>query len=280
MKSIRSLTVALILFSTIRSPAADDPWQIPADNASFHIFLLMGQSNMSGFGNLQPGDEQPVPRVLMLPTKGELKWQPARHPLHNRLKSDRFGLGLPFAKNYREQHREVTVGLIPLAWGGSPIARSSKGGQVYADAIRKAKFAAQRGVLKGVLWHQGESDTVNDTRAKGYAVALDKLVTDLRADLGQPDLPFLVGELAQFYGTGSAHNAPDRVERIRIVQDALRGLPSRLPYTACVSSAGLKSPDRHMVHFDRASYTTWGLRYAVAYEGLDKTHAATNADGS
>jgi hypothetical protein len=31
---------------------------------------------------------------------------------------------------------------------------------------------------------------------------------------------------------------------------------------------GLTSPDRHMVHFDRASYITWGLRYALAYQAI------------
>jgi len=250
-----------------------DTVEIPKERENFHIFLLMGQSNMSGCGDLEPGDEKSVPGVVKIPTiaKGGHTWEAAAHPLHNRLPSDRFGLGLPFAIQYQKSHPGVTVGLIPLAWGGASINDLNKGTPTYADAVAKAKWAAKAGVIKGMLWHQGESDTQTDSAADTYEKNLDTLVRDLRADLDLPNLPFVCGELADFYGTGPDHKAPDRVARIAKVQKILENLPQRVPLTACVSTKNLRSADEHMVHFDRASYIELGKRYAEALLGTVKS---------
>lgn len=250
----------------------EERWAPPPEREQFHVFLLLGQSNMSGFAQLEAGDEVPVAHVLKLPTTAtnDFAWQPAAHPLHNRLDSDRFGLGIPFATEYLKSHPGVTVGLIPVAWGGAPIAQLNQGTLTYLNAVAKARWAKEQGVIKGVLWHQGESDTVSEELARAYAAKLDALVADLRADLGDPALAFVAGELAPFYGTGLEHNAPDRVVRIAKVQQALRDLPSRVPHTACASSKGLRSADGHMVHFDRASLIEFGNRYAAALAALQK----------
>jgi hypothetical protein len=262
----------LCLAASAQTNVPGSDWKLPADHKKFHIFLLMGQSNMAGYGELEPGDEKPVPGVVAIPTvskadssKGDFQWQPAAHPLHNRLPSDRFGLGLPFAIAYRKTHPGVTVGLIPVAYGGAAINSLNKGTPVYQDAIEKAEWAKSQGVIAGVLWHQGESDTELPAQAEAYQKKLDTLVQDLRADLNLPDLPFVAGQLGDFYGTGPEHNAPDRIARIEVVQKALKELPERLPYTAWVSSAGLKSIDEHRVHFDRASYIEFGERYAKVF---------------
>jgi hypothetical protein len=269
MKAFLPFCLSLVLglpSIAFRALAADaNPWKIPSAKKDFHVFLLMGQSNMSGYGKLLPEDTQAVPFVLKLPTKGALEWTAAAHPLHNRLGSDRFGLGLPFAKGYLDTHPNSVVGLIPLAWGGAAIDRLDKGSPTYADAIRKATYAKTQGVIKGVLWHQGESDTVHATKADGYEKKLHQLIHDLREDLGDETLPFIVGNLAEFYGTGKAHNQPERVARIDQVRKALRTLPEKVAHTGFAASTGCTSPDQHLVHFDRASYIKLGKRYADAY---------------
>ena len=82
----------------------------------------------------------------------------------------------------------------------------------YQEIIRQALWAKQSGRLKAILWHQGESDTV----------------TPELADLGMPDLPFIIGDLAEFYGTHKEHAAPNRVKRIHQVREALKNMPNRL----------------------------------------------------
>jgi hypothetical protein len=132
------LFTALLLCSlTVCGQNASD-WEIPADKENFHVFLLMGQSNMSGGGHVEPEDRKPVPRLLFIPPR-ELKWSPASHPLHRPARG--FGLGLPFAKAYLKSHPGVTVWLIPLARGGAEINRLHKGTDVYAEALKKAAIS-------------------------------------------------------------------------------------------------------------------------------------------
>jgi hypothetical protein len=249
----------------------------PERKRDFHIFLLMGQSNMAGYGCVlptdpwQPGDKDPVPGVLALTGQHQLdadtsikevKWIPATHPLNVLQSTAQFSMGMDFAKEYIKAHPGVTVGLIPCAWGGAPITWLNKGTPHYANAIKRAKIAAKDGVIKGVLWHQGESDSVTPELAVLYQNRLDSLVNDLRTDLNDSRLAFVCGDLAEFYGVGrnEIHKAG-----IPIVRRTLHELPFRLPYTYCVATDGLKSPDEHYVHFDRWSNIQLGKRYAQAF---------------
>ena len=189
---------------------AEESVSISSSKENFHLFLLMGQSNMSGGVGLAAGDTQPVPHVLKMrwaKEGDEPKWAPGAHPLHPRRpnKKARFGPGLSFAETYVADKPGVVVGLIPMAWGGRSIVQLSKGSEIYSDAIRHTKAAMQVGTLKGVLWHQGESDTVEQTRTDAYEKRLHRLVEDVRKDLGSPQLPFVVGNLAEFYGAGKDH---------------------------------------------------------------------------
>ncbi|MEC9056308.1 MAG: sialate O-acetylesterase, partial [Verrucomicrobiota bacterium] len=193
---------------------AEDSVNIPSSRKNFHLFLLMGQSNMSGGVGMAVGDTQPVPHVLKMrfAKEGEEpKWALGAHPLHPSRpnKKNRFGPGISFAEAYLADNPGVVVGLVPMAWGGRSIEQLSKGSGIYSDVIRHAKAAMQTGTLKGVLWHQGESDTVEQTRTDAYEKRLHRLVEDVRKDLGSPQLPFIVGNLAEFYGTGKDHKAPD-----------------------------------------------------------------------
>jgi len=77
-------------------------WKINAQTKPMEVFVLMGQSNMAGFAELMPEDRKIVKNVFKIPAIStlDLAWEPATHPLHNRLKTDKFGLGLPFALEY------------------------------------------------------------------------------------------------------------------------------------------------------------------------------------
>ena len=266
---------ALLSVSVLATDDGQDEkaWEIPSAKENFHVFILMGQSNMSGYGKLLPEDLKPIPHVVKLPTKGDMQWEPAAHPLHNRLESDGFGLGLPFAIEYLKGKPGVTVGLIPVAWGGADIDQLKKGTPTYADAMKKAAFASSNGVIKGILWHQGESDTASAANADSYAQKLHQLIADLRKDLTDVNLPFIVGNLAEFYGSGKDHSAPERVKRIDQVREILRALPDKVPDTGFVESTDCASADEHMVHFDRDSYIILGTRYAKVYSATEHTAA-------
>ena len=266
------IILSLLTFTAL-SLQAEEPVNTPSSKENFHLFLLMGQSNMSGGVGLAAGDTQPVPHVLKMryaKEGDEPKWAPGAHPLHPRRpnKKARFGPGLSFAETYVADKPGVVVGLLPMAWGGRSIEQLGKGSGIYSDAIRHTKAAMQVGTLKGVLWHQGESDTVEQTRTDAYEKRLHRLVEDVREDLGNPQLPFIVGNLAEFYGTGKDHKAPDRVARITKIKEILRSLPKKVPHTGFVESTDCTPAARAKVHFDRKSCVLLGKRYAKVYTDM------------
>ena len=271
MKAKAILFLAAILITG--GLQANESVNVPSSKEDFHLFLLMGQSNMSGGVGLAAGDTKPVPQVLKMryaKDGEEPKWAAGAHPLHpgRPNKKARFGPGLSFAEAYLADNPGVTVGLIPMAWGGRSIVQLSKGSEIYGDAIRHTKAAMQAGTLKGVLWHQGESDTVEQTRTDAYEKRLHRLIEDVREDLGNPQLPFIVGNLAEFYGTGQDHKAPDRVARITKIKEILKRLPKKVPHTGFVESTGCSPAARAKVHFDRKSCVLLGKRYAKVYADL------------
>ena len=275
-RSIAAASTLLTAFALATEDEKDpNDWKIPPAKKEFHLFLLMGQSNMSGGVKIAAGDTQPSPHVLkmLFAREGqEPKWAPGAHPLHPRRpnKKKMYGPGLSFAQTYVADKPGIVVGLIPMAWGGRDIARLEKESAIYNDAIRHAKAAMQAGTLKGILWHQGESDTVEQAKTDVYEKKLHRLIKDVRGDLEEANLPFIVGNLAEFYGTGKDHNAPDRVARIGKIRDILRRLPETIPHTGFVESTGCSPAARPKVHFNRESYDLLGKRYAAVYADINK----------
>ncbi len=242
--------------------AAQSP--VPAEARQFHLFLLAGQSNMAGRGQVGAQDRVPHPRVLMLDRARS--WVPAVDPMHFDKPVAGVGLGRTFARRIAEELPDVTIGLVPAAVGGSPIDSWQPGAYYeptkshpWDDAIARARAAMSRGTLRAILWHQGESDATA-ALAPAYEAKLEALVERFRSTLGQPDLPFIVGGLGRF--------AESPWDEHRTTIDAVhRRLPARVPHTAYVSSDGLThGGDR--LHFDSGSLRTFGERYARAYREL------------
>ena len=207
------------------------------------VFLLIGQSNMAGRAALEDGDDQPIPRVLLLDDKG--KWIPATNPL-NRFATDRKVLsmqrispGFGFAKAVSMRFPDATIDLISNARGGTSVEQWQKGQPLYDNTIKRLQ--AVKGLkVDGVIWHQGEANR-DDPK---YLGKLQNVIKSLRADLKSPNLPFVAGEI---YG-----EAP--------VNEILGQLPTKVPATGVASASGLKVFDK--VHFDRKSQITLGERYA------------------
>lgn len=253
---------ALSFFNTVSAQEAALP-----PKEQFHLFLLTGQSNMAGRGVVEDQDKKPHPRVLMLNKEG--KWVPAADPLHWDKSSAGTGLGKSFGQTVAEANPGVTIGLIPCAHGGSPIDSWRPGvyyaatkGHPWDDAIKRATLAMQSGTLKGILWHQGESDC-KPGLAEAYEAKLHDLVARFRKELNAPDLPFIAGQIGKFEGVDWSVEAG-------MVDAAHRSLPKHVPGTAFVSSEGLKHKG-DKVHFDSASLREFGKRYAEQYAKLTAT---------
>ena len=161
------------------------------------------------------------------------------------------GLGIDFAKTMRESDANVAIGLIPCAVGGTRLDQWSRGGKLYDAALARARAGQQAGELKGVLWHQGESDST-DKLAPTYGVRLARFINDLRRDLNNPELPFVVGELGYF--RRDAHPPTDAINR------QLHALGASDRRIAIATAQGL-SDNGDKTHFDAESLRRFGRRY-------------------
>lgn len=248
-------------FTLVPLRAAEAPVKLTA-KSKFHLYLLIGQSNMAGRGALDGAAKNPHPRVLKF-TK-ENVWAPAVEPLHFDKPIAGVGLGSSFARIMAEANPDATIGLIPCAVGGTPLSRWVKGGDLYEQAVARAKLALKDGELKGILWHQGESDSGNERLALSYAERLAGMVKALRVELGAGDVPFVAGQLGGFLKRADKEGKPSFWPE---VNGQLAAAVKTVPRAALVESAGLQHKGDG-VHFDTASLREFGQRYAAAMQRL------------
>jgi hypothetical protein len=216
------------------------------------LFLLIGQSNMAGRGKVEPQDKVENPHIFML-TK-DMKWVPAKDPLHFDKPVAGVGPGSEFAREILKANPNATLGLIPCAVGGTSLDQWKAGGQLYTTAIKRTREAIKEGELAGILWHQGESDSAPDKYAT-YSDRLVVMITQLRKNLGAEKVPVVLGELIHGHGTNDSVNL------------ALAEAAKKIPQCGLVSSEGL---GKKALHFESADARKFGQRYAVELLKLTK----------
>ncbi len=255
----------LVLLSSLSlcdGVSAAEPVKLPAKE-KLHLYLLIGQSNMAGRGAVEVEDKIPHPRILKFTQ--ENAWAPATDPLHfDKPAIVGVGLGSSFGRAMAEAEASVTIGLIPCAVGGTPLSRWSKGGDLYQQALERARLALKDGALKGILWHQGEADSGNEQLAHSYGERLTKMVKDIRADLGAGEIPFVAGKLGEFLKREGKDGKPTFWTK---VNEQIGALSKSVSNTASVESFGLK-PKSDNIHFDSPSLREFGQRYAEAMRQL------------
>ncbi len=242
---LRSIILSLLTASCVIADPVPGPMK---------LFLLIGQSNMAGRGKVEPQDQVVNPKIFML--SKDLKWEPAKDPLHFDKPIAGVGPGSEFAREILKQDPKTPIGLIPCAVGGTSLDQWKAGGPLYNAAMLRAKQAMKQGKLAGILWHQGEADSAPDKVAT-YADRLSTMITQLRQDLGDDKLPVVVGELGRFRPESKAFN------------DNLPTVVAKVPLCALVNSEGLTDKGDKL-HFDAASARKLGERYAAEFLKLAK----------
>ena len=90
------------------------------------------------------------------------------------------------------------------------------------------------------------------------------MIAQMRSDLGEPDVPVVVGQLGRFLSEGATPRSPFAA----LVDEQLAIIPLTVPRAAFVSSGGLTSNPDHL-HFDAQSQREFGRRYALAFLSLE-----------
>ncbi|XP_072960389.1 probable carbohydrate esterase At4g34215 isoform X2 [Typha angustifolia] len=233
------------------------------------VFVLAGQSNMAGRGgvardrwdHIVPRQCRPTPSVIRL--SASLRWEVAAEPLHADVDFRHtcgVGPGLAFAEALRSSvaGEGELIRLVPCAVGGTRIEEWEKGRELYEEMVRRARKATaaeeeeeEGGRIGAVLWYQGESDTVYQEDAESYGGRMERMIRDLRDDLGLPGL--LVIQVAIASGEGPF---------IDIVREAQKGI--KLPNVRCVDAKGLALEADHL-HLTTHAQVKLGEMLAESY---------------
>ena len=263
-----TVLAALLLMGIGKAAAAVDE--------NFYIFLCFGQSNMEGAARPEAQDlVSPGPRFLLMPAVDDPQrgrkygeWCEAVPPLcrpNNGLTpADWFGRTL-----LTSLPENIRVGVIHVAIGGIRIEGfmpdkigeyiktapswmkgmlEAYGNNPYERLVTLAKKAQKDGVIKGVLMHQGESNTGDPEWANKVQQVYDRLLGDLQ--LKPEEVPLLAGEVVQADGQGQCLAMNKQIQE----------LPKTIHTAQVISSTGCTNlADK--LHFDAAGYRELGCRY-------------------
>lgn len=248
---------------------------------NFYIYLCFGQSNMEGNATPEEQDKTGVDsRFQMLacvdfssPSRTMGQWYTATPPIV------RPGTGLGMADYFGRTMvanlpNNVRVGVVDVAIGGTKIEGfmqeevagyiasmnptsegwlinyfKAYGNDPYKRLVDMAKIAQQKGVVKGILLHQGESNNMQQDWPQKVKKIYDRLIDDLGLDASE--VPLFVGETVQsgLGGSCGGHNS------------VIANVPSVIPNSYVISSA--ECPQKgDGLHFTAQGYRMMGARYA------------------
>ena len=264
---------SLLLFIMIAFSATHSFAQDP----KFYIFLCFGQSNMEGNAKFEPQDTTVDSRFKVMeavdcPNLNRVKgqWYTAVPPLcrcrTGLTPADYFGRTL-----LENLPKDVKIGVVNVAVGGCKIVLFDKenykayadtapvwmkpmikeyDGNPYGRLVEMAKLAQKDGVIKGILLHQGESNTGDTTWPAQVRQVYNDLLKDL--DLNAAAVPLLAGEVVHEEQNGVC-------ARMNAIIDKL---PQTIPTAHVVSSKGC-AVAKDNLHFNAAGYREFGERYAA-----------------
>lgn len=266
---MRTLLLACLFLLSITAAAQDE---------NFHIYLCLGQSNMEGNAKIEAQDTVAIDNRFQVlaavdcPELGRVKghWYKAVPPLARcytgLTPGDYFGRAM-----VANLPSNVRVGIINVSIGGCKIELFDKenyqsyvetspdwlknmvkeyDGNPYARLVESAKLAQKDGVIKGILLHQGESNTGDKEWPRKVKGVYESLLKDL--GLSAADVPLLAGELVNADQNGVCAS----------MNPIINTLPQEIPTAHIVSSAGCPAAADNL-HFTAEGYRMLGARYAA-----------------
>lgn len=227
------------------------------------------------------------------------------HDIYDRGKNTKsgttIGLGLSFAKAALSD-TTANIVLVPTAWsdtgfctrdsnrfegmgwfGTAPDSDEFAGTLLHDRAVARANLAIAEtgGILRGILWHQGEADSDDLVCGNAYADNLAAMVASLRSSIApdargaaargaDADIPFIVGTMSK----GADGRAPALApfgEAKALVDSAHRNVAQLVSLSSVVDaddlvpSNGYPCGQGSCIHFGPEALRELGARY---YERL------------
>ena len=226
---------------------------------NFWVFLMAGQSNMAGRGIVEPEDTVSDKRIFSINKDGQIVI--AKEPLHF-YEPERTGLdcGVSFAKALIKKIPDsVSILIIPTAIGGSSVSQwlddsIYRNVKLFSNFLSTVEIAKQNGIIKGILWHQGESDA-NEKDIPLYKQRLHLLFSKFRSATGNNELSVLLGELGSF---------SENPVNFNLINKAIHDYAAEDKNSTVISTKDLKDKGDNL-HFNSNGQRTMGKRFAKAY---------------
>ncbi len=243
------------------------------------IFILAGQSNMSGRGELRkyPDKLMSHPRAFMF--GNDYQWKPAYEPhddATNQLdkvsadKNAGVSIAMSFAISLLEKNPDMYIGIVPCSKGGTVIKqweRSLRPNSLYGSCLARAKEAQQQGKIAALLFSQGESDARDPVKyprpvssTRNWGKLFSEFVNDFRQDINIAKLPVIYTQIGH-------HTSPKFFVNWKIIQQQQANI--NIPHIRMVPTKDLKLKD--FVHYNTNSYIKLGQRFADAFRKLEPT---------
>lgn len=222
------------------------------------VFIMAGQSNMAGRAIVSPSDTISSPRILTINREGNLI--KAAEPLHNfeeKLKG--LDCGVSFANEILAHVSDsVNIILIPVAVGGSSINKWTgdsihRNVKLLSNFRDKLQIGANYGIVKAILWHQGESDaTVQGS--KDYQLKLKNIFASFRSIARDKQITIITGHIGEFAENKYIENINKAID----IADA----EDENVYRICTDDFNDIGDN---LHFDAPSQRKMGIRMARKY---------------
>jgi Carbohydrate esterase, sialic acid-specific acetylesterase len=245
---------------------------------NFYIFICFGQSNMEGFPGIIPEDTVKVNKRFQVlaavdfPKLGRKKGQwytavpPLCRPSTGLCPADYFGRTM-----VDNLPKDIKIGVVNVAVAGCKIELFEKDkyqaydstapswmkniieqydGNPYQYLVNMAKLAQKSGVIKGILLHQGESNTGDEDWPEKVKGIYNNLIKDL--NLNPENVPLLAGEVVNADENGACASMNKIIDK----------LPQTVPNSYVISSASCPAREPDHLHFTPEGYRIFGTRYA------------------
>ena len=267
MKNTILLIATMLLFSYTHA------------DAKAKVFILSGQSNMSGGGDVVEGfqfEPSVGDKVRIWDACGGWakrgipgKWTSLNElqAIKTEARMNRIGPEFGFAEAMTELYPADEIYLIKAARGGTaidrwlPDAKSKKND--LTGLLENLKLALEQidgnYEILGMLWMQGESDSKKQADAEAYQIKLEQFIALMRKETNKPELSFVIGRLS----SRVLESPKFSFNHAKIVQNAQEVVAQNDKNAHVINTDDLSQRD-DLVHFDQEGQMGLGKRFGEA----------------
>lgn len=249
-------------------------------DAKAKVFILSGQSNMSGGGHVVPeglrfdaavGDKVRIWDASDVWGKRGIpcKWASLNElqAIKKEARMDMIGPEFGFAKAMTGLYPADEIHLIKVAKGGTPIDwwLPSTNGKPNGHTQLLENFKNALGKIGGeyeivgMLWMQGESDAKTQADAEAYQKKLEQLIALMRKETGKPELPVVIGKISSRILQSPKFKMPF----VKTVQSGQEAVTKSDKHAFVIDTDDLSQRD-DLVHFDQEGQMGLGKRFGEA----------------